>query len=153
MAMDNTVLVRRFVEEVWNKGNMAVCDEMLSPAVKTHDPMLGDIEGADSAKQHVKIFRAAFPDFNVSIDDIGAVGDKVYVRWTATGTHKGTLMGIAPTNRRGVNKGITVNRFENGKLVEQHYAWDAYKMLEQIGLLPSLQKLVSGQAQQPSARV
>jgi predicted ester cyclase len=151
MAMDNTALVRRFVDQVWNQGNLAVCDEILSPKLKIHDPLLGDVEGLDSAKQHVRLFRTAFPDFTTTIDDIGAIGDKVYVRWTATGTHKGNLMGISPTNRRGVVHGISINRFDGGKIVETYYAWDVYKMLEQLGLVPPMQKLATGQAQ-PTAR-
>ena len=152
MAMDNTALVRRFIEEVWTKGNMTVADEIMSPKLKTHDPLLGDVDGIDAAKQHVKLLRTAFPDLNLTVEDIGAIGDKVYVRWKVTGTQKGSLMGMAPTNRKGVLTGITINRFENGKLVDQFYAWDVYKMIEQLGLLPPLQKLIAGQAQ-PSAHV
>ncbi len=152
MAFDNIGLVRRFTEEVWNKGNMAVADELLSPKVKTHDPFLGELDGIDAAKRHFLAFRTAFPDFHVSIDDIGAIGDKVYVRWTATGTHKGALMGVNPTNRKGIIAGITINRLENGKLVDAYYAWDVYKMIEQLGLLPPLQKVLSGAPVQPGAR-
>ncbi len=152
MAVDNIALVRRFTEEVWNKGNMNVCDELLSNKIKTHDPLLGDLDGLDAAKRMIQSFRTAFPDFHVSIDDIGAVGDKVYVRWTATGTHKGALMGINPTNKKGVNSGITLNRLENGKVVEVHYMWDVYHFIEQIGLLPPLQKLITSGMQQPTAR-
>jgi steroid delta-isomerase-like uncharacterized protein len=147
MATDNIALVRRFVDQVWNRGNMNVCDEILSPKLRTHDPMLGDVDGIESAKQHVRLFRTAFPDFDTSIDDIGAIGDKVYVRWTATGTHRGNMMGITPTNRRGVVHGMTVNRFENNKIVETYYAWDVYGMIEQLGLLPPLQKLAASQPQ------
>jgi len=152
MAVDNIGLVRRFTEEVWNKGNMNVCDELLSNKMKTHDPLLGDLDGLEAAKRHIQAFRTAFPDFHVAIDDIGAIGDKVYVRWTATGTHKGSLMGINPTNKKGVNSGVTLNRLENGKFVETHYVWDVYHMIEQLGLLPPLQKLITSGAQQPAAR-
>ena len=151
MAMDNIGLVRRFVDEVWNKGNLSVIDEIVSPKLKTHDPLMKDVEGIDSAKQHVRMFRTAFPDLNVTIDDIGAVGDKVYVRWTTTGTHKGSLLGLTPTNRRGMIRGITINRFEGGKLVEEHYGWDIYNMLEQLGLVPTLEKFAKS-APQPTAR-
>ena len=151
MAMDNIALVRRFVDEVWNKGNFAVIDEIASPKIKTHDPLMKDTEGLDAAKQHVRLFRTAFPDFNVAIEDIGAVGDNVYVRWSATGTHKGSILGLTPTNRRGVSHGITVNRFEGGKLVETHYAWDVYTMLENLGVLPTIEKFARSQPQ-PSAR-
>jgi steroid delta-isomerase-like uncharacterized protein len=152
MAVDNIGLVRRFTEEVWNKGNMNVCDELLSKQMKVHDPLLGDLDGLDAAKRQIQAFRTAFPDFHVAIDDIGGIGDKVYVRWTATGTHKGSLMGINPTNKKGINSGVTLNRIENGKFVETYYVWDVYKMIEQLGLLPPLQKLVASGAQ-PAARV
>ncbi len=152
MAMDNTALVRRFVEEVWNKGNMSTCDELLAPKMQLHEPLMGDVEGIEAAKQHVRTFRTAFPDLRLVIDEIGAIGDKVYVRWSATGTQKGTLMGVPPTNRRGLIQGITINRFDNGKIADSFYAWDVYKMIEQLGLLPPLQQFISRQ-QQPTARV
>lgn len=152
MAFDNIGLVRRFTEEVWNKGNMAVCDELLSPKIKTRDPFIGQLDGIEAAKRHVLAFRTAFPDFHVTIEDIGAIGDKVYVRWTATGTHTGSLMGMTPTNRKGINSGITYNRLENGKFVEAHYAWDVYGLLEQMGLLQPIQKLMPSGAQQQAAR-
>ena len=152
MAMDNTGLVRRFTEEVWNKGNMSVCDELLSPKVKTRDPFFGDVDGLDAVKRQIQAFRTAFPDFHVSIDDIGAIGDKIYIRWTASGTHKGSLMGMTPTNRKATQSGISMNRIENGKFAEVVYAWDVYKMMEQLGLLPPLQKMIQSGAQQQSAR-
>jgi predicted ester cyclase len=102
MAVDNIGLVRRFVEEVWNKGNMSVADELLSPNVKLYEPVLGDLAGIEGAKQHIRLFRTAFPDLNIAIDDIVVAGDKVFVRWTGTGTHKGSLMGLQPTNRKGM---------------------------------------------------
>lgn len=152
MAIDNVALVRRFVDQVWNKGNMAVFDELVSSKIKVHDPLVGDIEGLDAERNHVRSFRTAFPDFELTIDDIGAIGDKVYLRWSATGTHKGTLMGIPPTNRRGIVRGISMNRFDNGKLVDVYFAWDVYSMIEQLGLVPSLQQFLSRGAQ-PTARV
>jgi predicted ester cyclase len=152
MAFDNIGLVRRFVEEVWNKGNMTVCDELLSPKLRTSDPLMGTLDGIEAAKQHIRFFRTAFPDFNVVIDDIGAIGDKVYVRWTATGTQKGALLGIVPTNEKGIVGGMTLNRLENGKFIEAYYTWDVYKMIETLGLLPPLQKLVAS-SPPPTARV
>ena len=149
MAIDNIGLVRRFTEEVWNKGNMAVCDELLSPKIKTRDPLFKELDGIDAAKRQILAFRTAFPDFHVTIDDAGAIGDKVYVRWTATGTHRGSLMGMPPTNRKGINSGITYNRLENGKFAEAYYVWDVYGMLEQMGLLQPMQKLATSAAQQP----
>ncbi len=151
MAVDNIGLLRRYIEEVWNKGNMSVADELLSPNLKLYEPVLGKLVGVDGAKQHIRLFRAAFPDLNIVIDDIGAAGDKVFIRWTATGTHKGSLMGLQPTNRKGVIKGITMNRFENGKIVETYYAWDVYKLLENMGFVQPLSKLAP--SAQPTASV
>lgn len=152
MAIDNIALVRRFTDEVWNKGNMSVCDELLSPKIKTRDPMFGLLDGIEAAKRQVLAFRTAFPDFHVSIDDVGAIGDKVYVRWTATGTHTGSLLGMPPTNRKGINSGITYNRLEGGKFMDAVYVWDVYGMLEQMGMLQPIHKLVAGAMQQPAAR-
>ncbi len=83
------------------------------------------------------MFRAAYSDGRITVDDQVAEGDKVASRWTGRGTHDGQLMGIAPTGRRVTVPGVTVSRLENGKVVEEWTNWDTLGMLRQIGAVPA----------------
>jgi steroid delta-isomerase-like uncharacterized protein len=134
MATDNIALVRRFIDEVWNKGNLGVADELSAKDTIVHEPTAKDLKGVDAFKKHVERLRSAFPDLRVTIEDISSAGDKVFLRWTATGTNKGSFMGSNATNKRCVVPGITENRLENGKLVETWMSYDVLGLIQQLGL-------------------
>jgi predicted ester cyclase len=83
----------------------------------------------------------AFPDMHVTIDDMVAEGDKVAARVTMTGTHKGEIMGIPPTNKKVTFSLIVISRFAGGKIVEDHGQFDALGLMRQLGLpVPTLKK-------------
>jgi len=75
---------------------------------------------------------AAFPDIKVTTEHIIAEWDKVVIRWTATGTHPGELMGIPASGRQVTWTGMTIYRFADGKIVESWWAYDALGMMQQI---------------------
>jgi len=79
----------------------------------------------------------AFPDLHIEIEQIFSSGDYVTLRWLATGTHGGELMGIAPTNRRAVTHGCTIDEIRDGKIVREWAYWDTGNLLRQLGVLPS----------------
>ena len=83
------------------------------------------------------MIRSAFPDLRVTLEDDIAEGNKVVSRWRAQGTHQGELMGIAPTGNQMAITGITIDRIEEGKIVEEWENWDALGMMQQIGAVPS----------------
>ncbi len=64
-------------------------------------------------------------------------GDYVVIRYTATGTHRGDLMGIAPTNRRAETHGCTIAEIKNGKIVHGWIYWDTGHLLRQLGVMPA----------------
>src|SRR3982074_2602599 len=99
MSEQNKALARRAIEEIWNQGKLAAIDELVASNATYHDPHVpgGRFTRREGVKQCVQIYRGAFPDVRLSINDQIAEGDKVVTRWTATGTHKGQFMGIAPT--------------------------------------------------------
>src|SRR2546421_1614242 len=99
MSDQNKALARRSFEEVWNNGNLAVINELVAPNATFHDASVpgGKFTGPEGLKQFVQIYKGAFPDVRITINDQVAEGDKVVTRWTATGTHTGQLMGIAAT--------------------------------------------------------
>jgi predicted ester cyclase len=138
MATDNIALMKRFMEEVWNKGNLKVADELSSSASIYHDPIAKELRSLDDFKKYDTQLRVAFPDFHVIFDDIATLGDKVYTRWTVTGTNKGSFMGMAPTNKRSITVGMSMNRIQGGKIVETWMNYDVLGLLQQLGIAPPI---------------
>lgn len=133
---DNKALVRRFYEEIFNRGNMAVVDELCTANYLFHDPT-GPVQGPEGFKQFATMYRTAFPDLHITIDDAIAEGDKVVARTTGRGTHKGELMGIPPTGKQIAVSGMTISRIVNGKAEETWANYDALGMLQQLGVVPA----------------
>ena len=115
----NKALVRRWVTELWNKGNMAVAGEVFA-ANYCHRTPVAMFANLVTFVQMINDFRTGVPDVQVAIQDLVADDDKVVFRWLLTGTHRGPLFGLAPTNKAISHSGITIQRVENGKIVE---AW------------------------------
>jgi predicted ester cyclase len=121
-------LERRFFEEL-NKGKaaaMAVIDELCATDFVWHPGTGRDIRNLKDYKQFVSENYSTFPDVHSTVDDMVAEGDKVVVRFTFTGTHKGEWRGIPPTNRRVTGWGISIDRIAGGKFVE---SWERYDTL------------------------
>ena len=108
MAQENSALIRRWFDEVWNHGRMEAVDEMASPDVIGHGQVQHATDiGLKEFKPFVIAFRSAFPDLRVTIDHTIEQGDKVVARWTATMTHKGEFLGFAPTAKKATVTGTT----------------------------------------------
>ena len=136
MSEENKAIVRRNFEETWNKGNMAVADEIFTANYVGHDPAGPELRGPEGMKQQVGTYRTAFPNVQFSVEDQIAAGDMVATRWTARGTHQGDLMGIAPTGKQVTVTGITIERLANGKVEESWTNWDTMGMMQQLGVVP-----------------
>ena len=136
MSETNKAVVRRLIE-AFNTGNIALLDELVSTNYVYHEPTVGERRGVQGSKDIINTYRTAYPDARLTIDEQFADGDTVVTRWTATGTHNGTLFGIAPTGRRVTCTGILISRVQNGKIVEEHESVDMLGMLRQIGVLPA----------------
>lgn len=134
-AQQNIALGKRLYDEVFNKGNLSVCDEIIANNVKINDPAMhnGHTEGLKAFKDAETQYKKAFPNKKITIDDIFANEDKVVVRWTCQGVHKGELQGIAPTNRSFKISGISIYQVANGKITSAFQFWDRLGLLEQIG--------------------
>lgn len=132
---ENIAIIRRFEDEVWNRRNLAVVDQLFSPSHAFHAPgsPLLDREGHKHMIMH---FQSAFPDGQNDTDEIVAEGDRVAHRWTYRGTHRGEFQGIPPTHKQVVLTGISIWRFEAGKVVESWHQLDALGLLQQLGVLP-----------------
>lgn len=141
MSEQNKAIVRRLIDEVWNQGNLKVADELFAPTYTHHDPSTPDFgRGPESEKKRVNLYRNAFPDFRLRIDDLIAEGDTVVARWSCQGVHKGDLSGIPPTGKQFNISGLSLARFAGGKMTEGWINWDALGLMQQLGVVPSIGK-------------
>jgi predicted ester cyclase len=97
IAESNKNLVRRFLEAVRGMGNLSTVDELVSPGVALHLPLPEEVPGSEGLKDIVLVYRAAFPDLTLTIDDMVAEGDKVAVRFRTKGTNTGPFIEVPPT--------------------------------------------------------
>ena len=142
MALENSQLIRRWFDQVWNQGRAEVIDQMSHPQTKGYGQAEhGRQIDMDEFKKLWSGLRSAFPDIHVTIHDTIEQGEKVAARWTATMTHKGEFLGFAPTGRTATITGISLQRWENGKIMEGWDNWDQLGLLVQLGVVP-LKKFV-----------
>ena len=133
-AQGNKDLIRRFYEEVWNRGNLDVCDEVFAPDYVRHDFRSTEpVPGPEGQKQIAADFRAAFPDLQFVVDLLVAEDDYVVGRWTATGTHLGRWGTVEPTGRSVRLSAANIFRLDNGKVVEIWNHRDDLGLREQLG--------------------
>jgi len=134
----NTAAIKRFYEEVMAKGNMKVIDELVADNFVEHyapDPQIPANKAG--LKQMMGMFRTAFPDLQVTVEDIIAKGDKVWAYTTTRGTNKGEFMGMKATGKKIDVKGLDIVRFVDGKAVEHWGLNDDYTMMMQLGVIPA----------------
>ena len=136
MSEANKAVVRRMVEDHWNKKNAALVSEVFAPNVSLRTPD-GVIAGLDGASGLLEAYATAFPDFRITIQELLADGDRVILQWTFSGTHRGPLADIPATGRQvSPPPGIAIIRVNGGKVIEGQFVWDKYALLQQLGVLP-----------------
>jgi steroid delta-isomerase-like uncharacterized protein len=139
MSEENKALTRRSWE-IGSEGSLETLGDALQEVyaddIVMHEPD-EDVRGIEGLKQYVSMIRSALPDLHLTLEDDIAEGNKVVSRWAAQGTHRGELMGIAPTGNQVAITGITIHRIEDGKIVEEWENWDALGLMQQIGAVPS----------------
>ena len=141
-AKEMKALERRLFEEI-NKGKvaaMAITDELYASDFVLHGSTGEDIHGLKNIKQAISEEISAFPDLHYTIDDMVVEGNKVAVRLTATGTHKGDFMGVPATNKKVTVQLILIDRFAGGKIVEEWAIGDNLSLMQQIGAVPTPKK-------------
>lgn len=138
MSEENKAFMRRFYAEVFNAGKLELIDELLAPDFVDHEEMPGLPPTREGVKQAFAMFRNAFPDLQVTAEDMMAEGDKVVARITMTGTHQGEFMGLAPTGKKIAVSGIDIIRFAGGKAVEHWGQTDTLSLMQQLGAIPPM---------------
>lgn len=138
MSEKNKALVRRAVDEVWNRGNFAIVEDIVSNDFVVHGTTsAGEIHGAEGISQFYGALRQAFPDLEFTIEDQIAEGEHVVTRWRATGTHQGPFAGLPPTGNQVTVTGIDIDRLVDGKVVECWPVMDELGLLQQLGAITS----------------
>ena len=131
---------RRMLEEAFSEGKFELVDQLVARDAVDHDPAapaeLGALRGPEVLKRTAGMYRAAFPDLRMVVDDVVAADDKVVLRWHCEGTHRGELAGLAPTGARASVTGISIDRWEEGKVVESWTEWDNLGLARRIGAAP-----------------
>ena len=131
----NLSSVKRIYAEFINQGNEAVFDELVDPNVIENKELPPGLEpNREGVKQFFSMFRSAFPDLHIQVDEMIAADNKIVTRVTITGTHQGTFMNIPPTGNKISYKAIDIFRLANGKVVEHWGIGDNAKMIEQLGV-------------------
>jgi len=132
----NKALVRRYYEHLWNRWDLTLTDELLSPNLKFRGSLGLDADGIRAFRRYARTVWLAFPDFHNQIEEIIADGDRVAVRLTYSGTHRGELLGFAPTSRRVEYAGIALFRIAGGKIVDVYVVADRLALMQQLGAIP-----------------
>jgi steroid delta-isomerase-like uncharacterized protein len=132
-TQENKASGRRFVEEVINRGNFAVIDELSGPNFVDHSAPPGMPADRDGTKTFFTMLRAAFPDLHATIEDQVAEGDRVVQRVVTRGTMRGDFQGMPASGKEATWSGIHITRYADGKVVEHWSVIDQLGMLAQLG--------------------
>ena len=128
--------ISRHWREEMDKGNWGITEELVSPNFVMHMPGSPPMN-REGVTQVLKMFYGAFPDLHHIFEDFVAEGDKVALRFTLNGTHKGDFQGIPPTGKTVKISASVVDRIVDGKIVEHWSLLDTMGMMQQLGVIPS----------------
>lgn len=132
MSEANKLIVRRFLDEVWNAARLDVADELVHPLYENNEG-----QGPEAVKRNVRAFRTAFPNLHDTIEQLIAEDDFVVARITRRGTHLGTFRNAHEASGRGVAfSELCIWRIEDGKLREGWFASHELSLRKQIGVIP-----------------
>lgn len=137
---ENKAILRHALDEVWNKGNLEAADEIVNTSFAAQTNTLGLAANTDlvQMKRSVAMYRSAFPDLRITFDDMIAENDAVAVRFIATGTHLGQMLGVPPTGKRVTVANITIYHMSAGRIVDQQGLTDTLGLLQQLGVVPPM---------------
>jgi len=137
MSLEENKAIILSLYEADNKKDLSILDEVISPDF--YDPTF-KLRGAEGYKQFENAFFRGFPDWIETIEDIIAEGDKVWVRFTGTGTHKGEWLGLAPTGKKMTLKAVQIWRIVDGKVVAKDSIGDLLDVFKQLGVIEYTEK-------------
>ncbi len=133
----NGAVIRRFYDELWNGWDLTVADEIVAPDLRFRGSLGTSLAGIEAFKGYVEQVREAFPDWHNRVDELIAEGDKVVARMTWSGTHRGELLGIAPTGRRVTYVGAAIFRLADAKIQDAWIVGDTQELWRALGAVPA----------------
>ena len=136
MSQENKDLIRRVIEQAFNKADLSIVDGAFAADYRANVPGAPKLPGGPEAfKRVVQLWRTAFPDWHMTIEELVAERDIVANRFTTRGTHQGLLLGIPPTGRPITVKGMEFHRVRDGKVAESWISDDIPGILVQLGIV------------------
>jgi len=132
MEEKNKEIIRRYYNELWNKWNIALANELIVCEISFRGSLAVKVQGLEGFKAYVNMVRTAFPDFHNTIEDLIAEGDKVVARLTYDGTHRGEIFGVAPTGRKIEYSGVAIFRLVDKRIVDGWVLGDTPTLMRQI---------------------
>ncbi len=133
---ENKALLHRYVEEVHNKGNLDALDQFYAADFVDHNAFPGIPPGIEGMRQTYTMIHSALTNIHIAINDMVAEEDKIVIRFTASGIHKGEFMGIPPTGKEFSIMEIRIYRIASGKIVEHWGLIDETSLMQQLGITP-----------------
>jgi len=134
MSDQNKAVARRVIEDHWNRKNNGLTSELFTSTCIIHTPD-GDLQGVEGATMLLNLYSTAFPDFHVNIDDLISEDNKVVAQYTFTGTQKGALGALPPTERQVNVQGVSIFHIAGTKVEKAHLVWDKHALMNQLGAL------------------
>jgi steroid delta-isomerase-like uncharacterized protein len=131
-AEANKALVRRYYEQLWNRWDFALAEEIIAADIAFRGSLGIEVRGREGFQQYMRTVRAAFPDFENHIQELVAEGDKVVARLAYRGTHQGELFGIPATGKQVSYAGVAIFRVAEGKILEGWVLGDTHALFRQV---------------------
>ena len=132
-SQQNKSIVRQFVEQALNQGDISATSNFFADDVVEQVPFPGQAPGVEGIKGVLRGLRASFPDMHWMIEEQIAEQDKVVTRFEWTGTHRGEFMGVGPTGRSVRVWGMVIDRLQNGKITHTRIITDTLSLMVQLG--------------------
>jgi steroid delta-isomerase-like uncharacterized protein len=132
----NKAVIRRFVEEVQNKKDFTIYDELIDPKFVNLSAPHGIPADGKGGRMWLSTFADAYPDSEFTIDEMIGEGDRVVTKKTLRGTHTGEFGGIPATGRRVTLQYVDIMRVRDGRILEHWVSMDQLSWLQQLGVMP-----------------
>ncbi|MGH9122008.1 MAG: ester cyclase [Acidimicrobiales bacterium] len=137
VATDNAEVFQSYLRDVWENGDLAAIGDYIAPDFVNHNPVPFVGADRDGEAALVGMFLGSFSNLKTKVEEAVPEGDRLAVRWTATGTHTGKFAGVPPTGKDVTMIGIEFLRFADGKIREVWINFDMAGLLQQLGAVPS----------------
>ena len=135
--MQSENLIRTFIDEAFNKGNLSMLEEVIHPEYQYWSPD-SQLKGIGQLREFIQAFRNAFPDLNLQIDDFFSSNDRTCTAFTLKGTHEQDFMGIPATKKSVEVQGMVISRIKDNKILEDREILDNLTFFQQLGVVPEM---------------